>query len=139
MIKIIVAGPRDYGDEKHVHSILNKEIPKHGNKEDITIISGMARGVDTIAYNWAKENGYKVDPHPANWDDLTEQPSCIEINGWGEYYNKCAGYNRNERMAKIGDILILIWDGKTSGSGNMRENAEKYGLKIIEFIIERNV
>ena len=51
---------------------------------------------------------------PANW----------QVEG------KAAGFIRNRRMAEYGDILLLLWDGKSRGSLNMKQNMEKLNKPI---------
>ena len=94
----------------------------------IEIICGMCRGADTLGERFAKENGYPIKYFPADWNK----------------YGKAAGVIRNEEMAKYAaeyededdeGILVAFWDGKSRGTKNMIDNAEKYGLAqyIVEF------
>jgi hypothetical protein len=41
-------------------------------------------------------------------------------------------------MAENADALICIWDGKSKGSKNMIETAEKQGIKIHLHMINQN-
>jgi hypothetical protein len=41
-----------------------------------------------------------------------------------------AGPIRNGEMAKYADALIVFWDGKSRGTKNMIDLAERYGLKV---------
>lgn len=88
----------------------------------------MCRGADTLGERFAKENGYPIKYFPADWNK----------------YGKAAGVIRNEEMAKYAaeyededdeGILVAFWDGKSRGTKNMIDNAEKYGLAqyIVEF------
>lgn len=83
------------------------------------IISGNANGVDKLGERWAKENVVVTEIFPANWDK----------------YGKSAGYIRNDLMAKEAEALLLIWDGKSKGSGHMLMLAIKYKLKIMVYIV----
>ena len=78
------------------------------------IVSGKARGVDTMGEQWAKENGIPIKEFPADWDK------------WG----RRAGYLRNTAMADYADALVCVWDGKSKGSRHMINIAEEKGLKI---------
>ena len=62
-------------------------IVKYDNrpKEYVKIISGCARGADTLGERFAKEFGLEVKKFPADWDGL----------------GKRAGYVRNAEMAKL--------------------------------------
>lgn len=52
-----------------------------------------------------------------------------------ERYGKSAGPRRNKEMAEYSDALLLIWDGKSRGSKNMKENMKKLGKPIYEVIL----
>jgi hypothetical protein len=75
-------------------------------------------GVDDVAWNWAGLRNYKRIPFPAKWTEL----------------GRSAGPIRNAQMAEYADILLLIWDGKTSGSANMKLEMTKRKKQVIEVI-----
>lgn len=126
MIRVIVAGGRDFNDKYLMEDnlmewILDIYLENH-NKErvEIEFISGKARGADTLGEMFAKEHGYKVKEFPANWTA----------------YGKSAGYIRNEQMAKyaVSDgnhgVLFAFWDGKSKGTKHMIDLAKKHGLEV---------
>lgn len=123
-MKTIIAGPRFFGSpqENKSHKKLHEEVMtifKHCNScpwlADITqVFSGKAKGVDTVGEWWATAREIPVRPFPANWD----------------LYGLSAGPIRNEEMAKEADGLIVLWDGKSSGTGNMIELADQYELIV---------
>ena len=95
--RIIIAGGRGFVDyellEQKVDEIL-KDI-----KEPV-IISGGARGADTLGEKYALEHGMRLVRFPADW----------------KKYGKRAGYLRNQEMAEYAmkgtnSILIAFWDG----------------------------
>ena len=115
----IIAGGRDIQDK----GCLKKAIKLSGF--NITkVVCGMARGIDLRGKRWADIRGVPVEEMPAEWD----------------LYGRGAGFMRNEEMAiytsefKPDAGLLLIWDGKSKGSGNMLKNARKYGLKVSQYI-----
>ena len=111
--KAIIAGGREYrfteGDRAWLDS-LNLKL----------VITGGARGADTEAENWATERGIPVRVFPADWDK----------------YGKRAGPTRNQQMAEYllslppSRRVILFPGGR--GTANMKKQAEKLGLKVIE-------
>jgi hypothetical protein len=108
-MKVIIAGGRNITD----YSLVLSAIRESGFT--ITeVVSGMAPGVDTLAVQYAKEN------------DLPLQQFWAE---WG-FYGKSAGPIRNRNMAKYGEALIAIWDGKSRGTKNMIEEATKRNLPV---------
>lgn len=124
MVKIIIAGSREFDNYDFLKSNMDVLFSCFGIDKNapIKIICGMCRGADTLGERFAKENNYAIKYFPADWDK----------------YGKAAGVIRNEEMAKYAaeyedededmGILVAIWDGKSRGTKNMIENAEKYGL-----------
>jgi len=128
-MKVIVAGSRSITDYQLVSQIISNTISKY-NIQITEIVSGCAGGVDTLGEQWALENGVKVEPMPAEWDDITVPNALIRTNKWDKEYNARAGFQRNEAMAVYGDILISIWDGKSRGTRDMRDRAINHGLVV---------
>lgn len=114
MFKVIVAGGRDFNNYALLKSRLDYALQ---NKvcEGITIVSGAARGADSLGERYAKENGYAIESHPAKWDE----------------FGKSAGYIRNKEMAQSADALVAFWDGKSRGTKHMIDLAKQHGLKVI--------
>lgn len=101
------------------------------------VVSGMAKGADMMGVAYAKWAEIPVAEFPAEWDNFDLPGSVIKKGQYGEY-NATAGMFRNDEMAQYADVLILIWDGSSRGSANMKELAEFYGLRIIEKIVRSN-
>lgn len=99
-MKIIIAGSRTFNDYQYLSEQLDLFCK---DKEDIEIVSGMARGADILGYRYAKEHNLKVSSFPADWD----------------VYGKSAGYIRNMQMGDYADYLIAFWDGKSKGTEHM--------------------
>mgnify|MGYP003533449592 CR=1 FL=1 len=109
--KVIVAGGRDFND----YSLLKEKLESLlKNKNEIEIVSGKARGADSLGEQYANEKGYPINSHPANWDE----------------YGKSAGYIRNKEMAEYADALVAFWDGKSRGTKHMIDLAENKGLLV---------
>lgn len=107
-MKVIIAGSRSITDYSFVSEIIQDE-------EDITeIVSGMARGVDRLAWAYGKANNIPVAEFPADWNR----------------YGRIAGYYRNRDMAEYADKLIAIWDGESKGTKNMIEVMKKKGKPV---------
>lgn len=49
---------------------------------------------------------------------------------------RAAGPIRNKSMATYSDALILIWDGKSKGSSNMKTEMMKLGKPVYEVILK---
>ena len=131
MLRIIVAGCRDFEDYAEIDMVLDKSIEYYlyredFNIDDIEIIEGECRGVDLLAKHYAEEHGYKVKGFPANWN--TE--------------GRAAGPLRNQRMSAYAaedghkGVLIAFWDGKSRGTKNMINCANKKNLDIYIYSIK---
>ena len=108
-MKTIIAGSRDITSYSEVEKACFDAPWK------ITeVISGGARGVDSLGERYAKEHAIPLVIFPADWDNQ----------------GNVAGIIRNNRMAKYAEALIAIWDGKSKGTENMISEAGKVGLKI---------
>ena len=120
-MKIVIAGSRTITDMK----VLIKVLSLCGYKitEQDEIVSGGARGVDTLGEIYAKQAGIKVTIFKPDWDK----------------YGKVAGLMRNKEMAKYASehygygALIAFWDGKSRGTDNMINNAIASELKVFVY------
>lgn len=83
---------------------------------------GAARGVDTLAADWAKRHGIEPVPFPAKWD----------------IYGKSAGFKRNQEMIDSGfDVMLAIrCTGKSNGTDHCIRQAKLTGKPI--FIYREN-
>lgn len=113
-MKVIIAGSRTIRDYREV----TKAIEQSGF-EITEVVSGGAMGVDLLGERWARRNGIPVKCFVADWYE----------------YGKSAGPIRNTEMALYADALILVWDGESRGSANMKMNAETVGIKIYEHVL----
>jgi hypothetical protein len=112
--RVIVAGGREFSNYALLRDKLDYALRNRLN-EGVTIVSGAARGADQLGERYAKERGYNIDSHPANWDE----------------FGKSAGYIRNKEMAQSADALMAFWDGKSRGTKHMIDLAKQHGLKVI--------
>lgn len=108
--RIIIAGGRDFYD----YDLVKMTMARIGYKPTV-IVSGCARGADTLGINWAIDNFTPVDKYPADWDR----------------YGKSAGYKRNVQMAENADMLIAFWDGKSKGTKHMIDIALSHKLIVL--------
>ena len=125
-MKVIIAGSRNIVD----YEIIKKSIEE--SKFDLTeVVSGGARGVDTLGEKYAKENDLLVKIFKAEWDNLVDVPKYkIKKNKYGKLYNVTAGFERNEKMGDYADALIAVWDGKSNGTKAMIEYMKKKNKKV---------
>lgn len=108
-MRVIIAGSRDIEDIFEVLQAI-----KDADFEITTVVSGCAKGVDTLGEQFAEYYNIPVIQYPANWVE----------NG------RAAGPIRNEQMARNADALIAVWDGRSPGTKNMIKIAKALGLKV---------
>ena len=120
-LRVIIAGSRDFGNYELLKKSAIEIITKKTMLPDLTrIISGGARGADTLGERFANEMGLEISRFIPDWDGL----------------GKRAGYMRNAEMAKFAveddndGMLIAFWDGQSRGTKHMIDLAKKYGLEV---------
>jgi hypothetical protein len=124
--KVIIAGSRSFEDYEYLKKVCDKALSQV--TDEIVIVSGCAKGADSLGEQYARERGYKIDENPAPWNDTWNKPRTeIGFRGNKAYWHR-AGVWRNEEMAKKADALIAF-DKGTPGTKNMIELAYKYKLK----------
>lgn len=119
-MKVIVAGGRNFKKYQVVEDAIKDAISK--GLQITQVVSGGARGVDTMGETWAVKNGVDIKRFPAEWDK----------------YGVSAGPIRNAKMGDYADALIAVWDGVSTGTKNMIEYAKKKGLLTYIYMIKPN-
>ncbi len=112
--RVIVAGGRDFNDYELMKRKLDHILSKVSLKRDIIIISGTARGADSLGERYAREKGYKVERFSADWNR----------------FGKSAGYKRNTQMAEVAQACICFWDQNSRGTQHMINIARDKELKV---------
>ncbi len=109
--RVVIAGCRDYNDYDEAKEYIDLCLSDIRVQNDIIIVSGGARGADSLGELYASENGFRIEKHPADW----------------QKYGRSAGPKRNKQMAEVCDLVICFWDGKSRGTRSMIENAKECG------------
>jgi len=79
-----------------------------------TIISGGAKGVDTLAANYARARGLDI----------------VELRPDYGRYGKSAPHVRNGQIIDAADRIVAFWDGKSRGTKSVIERARKHGKQV---------
>jgi hypothetical protein len=110
--RIIVAGSRTFND----YRLMNYWLDLYTiHERDPIIITGGAKGADTLAMDWAGFYWYLVKIYRPDYK---------------KYPGSYAPLKRNEEMARNADMLIAFWDGKSKGTKHMIQQARLRGLKV---------
>ncbi len=99
-MKLLIAGSR---------GITDFNLAQHIPPEATVIISGGAKGIDTLAEKYADEHGL---------EKIIIKPNYPK-------YHRGAPLKRDEEMVELADEVIVIWDGASKGSKYTADYAKK--------------
>ncbi|MCM1233547.1 MAG: DUF2493 domain-containing protein [Ruminococcus flavefaciens] len=115
MRRVIVCGGRDFGDETLLTTSLDEILAEYDSFE---IVTGGAKGADSIGDKYAIEHGMQRIVFPAKWDK----------------FGKTAGYIRNAQMLQYAQeetpVVVAFWDGKSRGTKHMIDIATTGGAEV---------
>jgi hypothetical protein len=117
-MKLIIAGSRTL---TVTDTMISDICDLFSISNSLEVVSGKANGIDSCGESFAIACGYNIKEFPADWDK----------NG------KAAGPIRNKEMAEYADALLLIWDGESRGSKNMKETMNKLNKPVFEVILRK--
>lgn len=108
-MKVLICGSRGINDGAVVaQAVAQSEMaPTH-------IVSGGARGVDTLARLYAQSNGIEFTEYVADWNK----------------HGKRAGFLRNVTMVDVVDAVIAVWDGASRGTKHSIDYATSQGKQV---------
>jgi hypothetical protein len=112
--KVVIAGSRGFSNYKLLKETCDKYLREKKKTHNVIVISGHARGADTLGEKYASDEDLDLEIYPADW----------------KKYGKSAGFMRNEQMADIADAVIAFWNGESHGTKHMIDIAEEKGLNV---------
>lgn len=118
-MKLLICGSRNY--PLHLDNLEWYIDAIYRNKIDM-IITGGARGPDSVAMEWATKNNIECMVFYPDWDK----------------HGRAAGPVRNKEMAQIADEGLAFWDGSSPGTKNTIEEMKKL-KKIIRVVHENSL
>lgn len=107
-MKIAIVGSRSYPRLNEVAEYVRALPP------DTVIVSGGARGVDTVAEMTALYRNMKVEIYYADW----------------KTYGKSAGFIRNDQIVKAADKVVAFHFQNSAGTAHAIRLAQKYGKEL---------
>jgi hypothetical protein len=113
VVRVLVNGGRDYADREQSDAELDR---LHAERRFSLVISGGARGADTLAAEWAKARGVPCQVFMADWAGLGRK----------------AGPIRNARMIDewSPDLMVSFLGGR--GTADCVARAREAGVEVIE-------
>lgn len=124
---IAISGSRTYHDYGEFKMNMNRLLAEESYSR-LVIVSGGAKGVDTLARKYCGEMGIEFIEVKAKWHDMSEP--CLRKTGRNGSYNAFAGLKRNKEMAEMSDKVYAFWDGKSKGTKNMITKSRKLGKPV---------
>lgn len=113
-ISVAVVGCRDF----HNYGLLKAELDRILSDQKVTeIVSGGARGADTLAKRYARERNIPLYVFSPKW----------------HLYGKGAGLERNTDIVRRSNLVVAFWDGKSKGTGDTVRKARSAG-KTFEIV-----
>jgi hypothetical protein len=108
-MRVLVCGGRDYSDRETLFSTLDR-------LGVTAIITGGARGADSLAERWTYERGVPVERYEADW----------------RRHGSAAGPIRNQEMLDQGhpDLVLAFPGGR--GTADMVRRARAAGVRVAE-------
>jgi len=114
LMRVIIAGGRTFDDLMLLADKMGTFTQRYLH---IQVISGKARGADTLGETWARDfTDMPVLEFPADWDT----------------HGKRAGWIRNNQMADVATHVVVFWNGQVQHSGSymMIKIARDRGLPL---------
>lgn len=111
MERVLVCGGRGYDDIAEMYAALDAL-----GRGVETVISGMARGADTLAARWARERGKTLLAFPADWTA----------------HGKAAGPIRNTKMLVEGRPTLVVAFPGGPGTADMLKQAKAARVPTLE-------
>ena len=80
-LRIIVAGSRSFCDYEKAKAFMDDCLK---NEKDLIVLSGCCRGADALGERYARENGFPIERHPADWKRFGKAAGPPKTAGfWG--------------------------------------------------------
>jgi len=112
--KVIIAGGRDFKDLTLLCNTMDALLTRKRLTHKIIVVSGGARGADTIGEQYAKLRGYATIIMKADWDGI----------------GKAAGIVRNGKMLEIANAVVCFWNNKSRGTKHMINITRNKGVPL---------
>jgi hypothetical protein len=118
-MRLLICGSRGFTS----YPLLLKVIRENKLEPD-EIISGNARGADTLGELYAEQNKIPVKIFPAEWKDH-----------YGKF-DRGAGFKRNLKMIEYikrfpDSVVLAFWDGNSTGTKHSIDCAKSQGVRVI--------
>ena len=107
-MKLAIVGSRSFNDMGKLSTVVQTYFFR-AEFYPITIVSGGAKGTDTLAEQFATDFNWKTEIYLPDWDKD----------------GKIAGFLRNQKIVDACDVLLAFWDGKSKGTKDSIDKARR--------------
>lgn len=111
-VKIAIVGSRSFNDYAKLKDFIH-QICELDELTPTTVISGGAKGADTLGAQYAKENNLKLLEFIPDW----------------KTFGRSAGFKRNVDIIENCDVCFAFWDGVSHGTKHDIELCEQKGKR----------
>ena len=112
-LTVLACGGRTYNNKEKIYEVLSSI---HKETQMSVLIHGAAKGADTLAGCWARENNIKEKQCPALWNT----------------HGKAAGSIRNQQMLDSNTVELVVAFPGGKGTSDMVSRAKKSGIEVKE-------
>lgn len=117
-MRVVFCGSRNWVDEEPIRKLI-QELKEDSNDDLVTIVTGGAKGADSIAHRIAREEGCNTMVFRARWD----------------LYGNSAGPLRNQLMLDESDpeqVFAFKTTPESRGTDDCIRRAKKKGIPVTE-------
>jgi hypothetical protein len=109
--RVLVSGSLSFDDYELLRTTLNRLLV---GRENVVIVTGSAKGAESLAERYAQERGLGLKQILANW----------------ETYGRGAKVIRAAQFIDAADSAAFFWDGKSKTIADLIERAETKGIPV---------
>jgi hypothetical protein len=91
-----------------------------------SIVSGGAKGADSLAYEWAINNGVEVLIFEPKHNDFPKK-----VRRW------MAPKERNTTIVENSDVVLAFWDMKSTGTKDTIDKSVEKGIRVYLYDINK--
>ena len=105
-MKLAIIGSRKFNDYDRLCRVMDSHYGLYDGHRNLweyqvtEVVSGAAKGADSLAKRWAYDRGAKLTEYIPDWDRL----------------GKGAGFVRNQKIIDDCDEVLAFWDGTSRGT-----------------------
>lgn len=124
MLYLLVVGSRNFGQWETMKRVLWNAIDKF-NEKDVMIVSGGARGADSLAEKFADEFHFQKKIFPADWDRFGKAAGFIRNKKMHQFIKEQSEINNDPRL------VVAFWDGQSRGTAQNFQLADQFENHIL--------